>query len=56
MNSCQKKHLLRKVYSYENKIDDCMEIIDEQNKRIEIFQGLINQLAVTIKASVHDKL
>lgn len=44
MRPCQKEHYLRKLDSYQEKINQSLITIEEQKKRIECFQGLINQL------------
>jgi len=49
MRPCQKEHFNRKKDSYRKKINDCKAAIDEQNKRIACFQGLIKQLDHVLK-------
>lgn len=48
MRPCQKKHYTQKIKSYQTTIDKCNVNIEDQRKRIDCFQGLINQLRAVI--------
>jgi hypothetical protein len=48
MRPCQKKHFLRKIDSYQDSINRCYINIKEQKKRVDCFQGLINQLRAVL--------
>jgi hypothetical protein len=48
MRPCQKTHYLRKIDSYQTVINKCNVNIEDQRKRIDCFQGLINQLRAVI--------
>jgi hypothetical protein len=54
MRPCQKDHALRKIKSYQDTIDKCNINIKDQRKRIDCFQGLINQLRAVINDDSDD--
>jgi peptidoglycan hydrolase CwlO-like protein len=54
MRPCQKKHALRKIESYQATIDKINITVKEQQKRVQCFQGLINQLRAVINDTEDD--
>lgn len=55
MRPCQKQHFLRKIDSYQESIDKCTINIEDQRKRINCFQGLINQLRAVVEDAENGK-
>jgi peptidoglycan hydrolase CwlO-like protein len=54
MRPCQKKHFIQKIDSYQESINKCNINIEDQRKRIDCFQGLINQLRAVINDDTDD--
>lgn len=49
MTPCQEKAQMRKIVSYQKNIKEALELMAEQRKRAEFFQGLVNQVRAAMK-------
>lgn len=54
MRPCQRKHYEHKKQSYRDSINKARITIEEQQKRIKCFQGLIAQLTLAMKETDDD--